>query len=99
MVFWITGLGRRDKLGRCGSSRCLGWYCGQQKAGPRSRLGTGRRMLGGVGGGGDEDDGGGRSLSSAARHCSKAPGMWSRCVARSTVYMLSRVTSRRPVYM
>lgn len=43
--------------------------------------------------------GGALSLNRAALHCSRAPGMWSRWVANRTLYTLSSVTSRRPVYM
>lgn len=39
------------------------------------------------------------SLNKAALHCSRAPGMCNKCVANSTLYTLSSVTSRRPVYM
>lgn len=43
--------------------------------------------------------GGALSLSKAALHCSSAPGMCSKCVANSTLYTLSNVTSNLPVYM
>jgi len=87
-------------IGKCGMADvvgAVGGYAsgvvgGQHSGGPTtSLLGIGLRMLPGgaldvdVGGTGGGSGGGARSLSSAALHCSRAPGMCSKCVASSTL--------------